>query len=169
MKCSDYIAQELAKRVEYVFTLQGGAITHLIDSCARLGPKPIYCHHEQAAGFAASAYARVRGFGVCIVTTGPGGTNAMTPLLGAWQDSIPVLFISGQQRASQLSYGSKRRKTGTQEANILHAVEPWVVDSGLCTTPGETRLTFLRVIDWMLGGDGPGWLDICQDALWSEL
>lgn len=169
MKCSDYIAQELAKRVEYVFTLQGGAITHLIDSCARLGPKPIYCHHEQAAGFAASAYARVRGFGVCIVTTGPGGTNAMTPLLGAWQDSIPVLFISGQQRASQLSYDSDRRQAGTQEANILDAVKPWVTDSWLCVRASDVRYSFKKVVHRMLADRGPGWLDICQDALWSKM
>ena len=73
MKVSDWIAEFLkSKGLEYTFGVQGGAVTHLLDSCARLGPTPIFCHHEQAAAFAAGGYARVRGYGACIATTGPG-------------------------------------------------------------------------------------------------
>src|SRR5262245_53414321 len=126
MKGSDAVAIFLRERVEQVFGLQGGAVVHLFDSCERLGPKPIYCHHEQAAGFAACAYARVKGFAACIVTTGPGATNALTPCLGAYQDSLPVMFISGQTRSQHLSYDAPVRQVGTQEAPICSIVAPIV-------------------------------------------
>jgi acetolactate synthase-1/2/3 large subunit len=125
MKGSDIVASYLREHclLDYVFGLQGGAVVHLFDSCERIGPKPIYCHHEQAAGFAACAYARVKGFAACIVTTGPGATNAVTPLLGAFQDSLPVMFISGQTRSQHLSYDVPGvRQIGTQEAPICDIV-----------------------------------------------
>ena len=170
MKVSRYIAEFLKGKVDHVFGVQGGAVVHLFDACERFGPKPIYCHHEQAAGFAATSYARVHGFGVCIVTTGPGATNAITPLLGAWQDSIPVLFISGQARTNQLSYGTKVRQVGTQEAPICDIVRRivkfnfpvWVtsdVPIGLDTAYNESTE----------GRPGPVWVDIPLDVQWQEL
>src|SRR4051812_40500915 len=121
-KASDYVAEFLKTKVDYVFAVQGGAVTHLLDSCSRLGPKPIFHHHEQAAGFAAAAYARVKGYGVCITTTGPGSVNALTSCLGAYQDSIPMMFLSGQQRYSLTSYGKPVRQVGSQEAPICDIV-----------------------------------------------
>ena len=112
MRASRYLAEFLKSRVDYVFGLQGGAVVHLFDACERFGPKPIYHHHEQGAAFAALGYAMVRGFAACIVTTGPGATNAITPLLGAWQNHVPVMFISGQVRVEQMRYGSQERAGG---------------------------------------------------------
>ena len=112
MKVSDYVAQFLAANdVRHVFGLQGGAVVHLFDSIeATDGTSAIYCHHEQAAALAATSYAKMTGgLGAVVVTTGPGATNALTGLLAAWQDSVPVIFISGQTRVEHTSYGKRRR------------------------------------------------------------
>jgi len=148
-----------------VFGVQGGAVVHLFDACERMGPKPIYCHHEQAAGFAAVAYARIAGFGACIVTTGPGSTNALTPLLGAWQDSTPCLFIAGQVRSDQRSYGKPVRQIGTQEAPISEMIVPitkadaWTLQRSTMEHLYETAVS---------RRPGPVWLEIPQDVLWTE-
>lgn len=170
MKASDFVAQFLKPKMGHVFGLQGGAVVHLFDSCERLGPKPVYCHHEQAAAFAASAYARVRGYGACIVTTGPGATNAITGLLGAWQDSIPCLFISGQTRAEHASYGRPVRQVGTQEAPIVDVVRPltkfaWFVDDAK-----TLREVFERAYAVSIEGrPGPVWIDLPVDVQWGEI
>jgi acetolactate synthase-1/2/3 large subunit len=99
MKVSDYILTFLRdKGVNHVFHVTGGACMHLTDSFNNiLGIEPICCHNEQAASMSAEAYARYNGnLGACIVTSGPGASNAITGCLSAWIDSIPVFFISGQ-------------------------------------------------------------------------
>lgn len=170
MKVSDYVAQFLKTKVEYVFGVQGGAVVHLFDSCQRIGPAPIYHHHEQASGFAATAYARIHGYGACIVTTGPGSTNAITPILGAWQDSIPLLVISGQTRAEHTSYKTAERQIGTQEAPILDIVGPIVKAGFFAYKP--------KLVKYMLedayrasvsGRPGPVWIDLPVDVSWSQL
>lgn len=170
MKGSDYVAKFLKEKVGFVFGLQGGAVVHLFDSCERIGPKPVYFHHEQAAGFAASAYARCNGYGVCIVTTGPGATNALTPLLGAWQDSIPVLFISGQTRSQNVSYGTKVRQVGTQEAPICNIVAPIAKIALYINDP----MALKQGLPWayaesIKGRPGPVWIDVPLDVQYSEL
>lgn len=169
MKVSDVIASFLKERVDYVFALQGGAAVHLLDSCERVGPKPIYCHHEQASAFAATAYARAHGYGVCVVTTGPAATNALTPCLGAWQDSIPCMFISGQQRVSLTSYGTKHRQVGSQEAPILDIVRPIVKGTYLMTDASKVREMLNTA--WMMsmfGRPGPVWIDVPVDVQWAQ-
>lgn len=165
MKGSDYVATFLRDKVSNVFGLQGGAVVHIFDSCERIGPRPIYCHHEQAAGFAACGYARVRGFGACVVTTGPGATNALTPLLGAWQDSLPVMFISGQQRSQHLSYGLPVRQVGTQESRILEIVKPITKAANLALDAEHIEIAlkhaYMKMVD---GRPGPVWVDIPLDA-----
>lgn len=170
MKVSDYVAQFLKAKVSHVFGLQGGAVVHLFDSCTRLGPRPVYCHHEQAAGFSATAFSRVHGYGACIVTTGPGSTNAITPLLGAWQDSIPVLFISGQTRAEHVSYGTPHRQVGTQEAPIVDIVRPITKWAGWCREPADVRPLLVQAyLSSVEGRPGPSWLDIPVDVQWSSI
>lgn len=171
MRASQYIAEFLKEKgINYVFGLQGGAVVHLFDACERFGPKPIYCHHEQAAGFAASAYARFGGFGACIVTTGPGSTNAITPLLGAWQDSIPCLFLAGQARTSHLSYGLQVRQVGTQEAptvEIAHPITKWAHCVMKAEYVPEMLAEAFRIAKE--GRPGPVWLEIPLDVQWTEL
>jgi acetolactate synthase-1/2/3 large subunit len=168
LKASDYVAEWLKTKVDYVFAVQGGAVVHLLDSCSRLGPKPIYCHHEQAAAFSASGHSQVNGFGVCIVTTGPGGSNAATPLLGAWQGSNPVLFISGQQRIN--SYGNGNRQSSSQEAPILDIVRPITKYQGYVDKvnllPEILEEAYRASIT---PRQGPVWVDIVQDVTWQSL
>ena len=101
MKVSDFIAQYLVDNgITDAFTIVGGGAMHLNDSFGKQkGLKCHYNHHEQACAIAAEAYARItnRPALVC-VTTGPGGTNAITGVVGGWLDSIPMLVISGQVR-----------------------------------------------------------------------
>ena len=98
-----YIADFLVSRgINHNFTLTGGGAMFLNDA---LGHHPeivsVYHHHEQAAAIAAEGYARLLGKPACVcVTTGPGGTNALTGVLGAWLDSIPMIVISGQVKFS---------------------------------------------------------------------
>src|SRR3989304_8858719 len=96
MRVADAIFERLKQETDTVFYLSGGLAADLVDALGYSSLKAVCCLHEQGAGFAAVAYAQHRGFGVCLTTSGPGATNAMTPCLAAWMDSVPVLFISGQ-------------------------------------------------------------------------
>lgn len=170
MRVSRYIAEFLKSKVDYVFGLQGGAVVHLFDACERFGPKPIYCHHEQAAGFAASSYSRIHGYGACIVTTGPGATNAITPLLGAWQDHVPLMFISGQARLAHTSYGKGVRQVGMQEAPILDIVEPLTKSAILVSDASSLSEQIEDAYRVSLEKpSGPVWLDVPLDLQWSEV
>src|SRR5512138_1628970 len=103
MKTSDAIFEILKQHVDTVFFVPGGGAMHLVDSLGKSGLKAVSCLHEQGAGFAAIGYAMSRnGLGVCLTTSGPGATNAVTPCAAAWMDSVPVLFISGQARSDSL-------------------------------------------------------------------
>jgi acetolactate synthase-1/2/3 large subunit len=107
-KLSDYVFQFVAAQgVRHVFMLPGGGAMHLVDSLGGCpGLEFVACHHEQAAAIAAEAYGKyTNNLGVALVTTGPGGTNAITGVLGAWQDSTPTLFISGQVKRADLMTG----------------------------------------------------------------
>src|SRR5262245_39476669 len=100
LKVSDLIARFLeAKRIRHVFGIVGAGNVHAFDSIPAHGYTEIVCvHHEQAAGMAAEAYHRVSGtVGVAIVTTGAGSINAMTGVLGAWMESVPIMVISGNE------------------------------------------------------------------------
>ena len=170
MKASDYVAQWLKTKVDFVFGVTGGAAVHLFDSCHQIGPTPIYCHHEQAAGFAAVAYARIKGFGVCITTTGPAASNALTPLLGAWQDSIPVLFISGQARSTQLSYYTQKRQVGSQEAPMISVVNKIANYSAFVDKPEFLKQMLESAYACAMNGrQGPAWLEICVDIQWQNV
>lgn len=170
MRVSRYIAEWLKRKVDYVFGIQGGAVVHLFDACERFGPKPIYCHHEQAAAFAAGSYSRTHGFGACIVTTGPGATNAITPCLGAWQDSIPCIFISGQARTNQVSYGTKVRQIGSQEApicnNVANITKVAIYANDAMAVKHALNFAYEKSMN---GRPGPVWLDVPLDVQWSEL
>ena len=119
MKVSDAIAEFLAQHVKHVFCISGGASLHLIHSIAIRNDISYVCpQHEQSAGFMADAYARSNGLGVAMATSGPGASNFATPILAAWNDSIPVLFITGNQTRERLSdYGT--RGYGFQASNVV--------------------------------------------------
>ena len=118
MKVSDIVIEFLeSKGINHVFVVSGGGCIHLIDSLGKAKKLKYVCtHHEQAAAMAAEGYARLKGdIGACLVTTGPGGTNTLTGVLGCWLDSIPTIFISGQVSLSQISENTGCRQIGDQE------------------------------------------------------
>ena len=170
MKVSDWICEFLRSKVGHVFGVQGGAVTHLFDSCGRYGPKPVFHHHEQAAAFAAFGYSVVRGYGVCISTTGPGSTNTLTGLLAGWQCSQPMMFISGQARADQTSYGRPVRQTGTQEYPIVAMTSQASKAAYFVKDAGAVKAVFERAYAQSVGGrPGPVWIDLPVNVSWEQM
>ena len=173
MKLSDYIADFLAREgVSHVFGLTGGAVAHLFDSVAA-HPKltAIFAHHEQAAAFAAQADARVRNnLGACFVTTGPGGTNALTGTTAAWLDSVPCFFLSGQVRLAHTGRGHPVRQVGVQHLDILSMVRPITKYAALIEDPRTIKYHLQKAV-WLArnGRPGPVWLDLPLDLQWAEI
>lgn len=130
MKLSDYVIQFVQQEVaDSVFLLSGGGIMHLVDSIGKSKINAYCCHHEQAAVIVAEGYGRIKNSpGVAVVTTGPGGTNAVTGLAGAWLDSIPMLVIAGQVKRDNITPRHNGqpmvRQIGFQELNVIDIVKP---------------------------------------------
>ena len=126
LRVSDFIIESLSQlNLKHIFLLPGGGNMFLIDAVAKSKKiKGIPCHHEQAAAIAAEAYSRVsENIGVALVTTGPGSTNAITGLLGAWIESVPLIIISGQVKTSDINKKVNLRQQGVQGAEILKIVK----------------------------------------------
>jgi len=131
MKVSDLIAQYLRSQVNHVFAVSGGANLHLLDSCERSGLKIICMQSEAACGFAADAYARLHGLGVVITTSGPGATNLVTAIATSYYDSVPVLYVTGQQTRERMKENVHPgiRQYGFQECPILDIVDTITKDA----------------------------------------
>jgi len=172
MRVADYLMSRLADLgVGHVFLLPGGGAMHLNDALAcekRLTPVP--CHHEQAASIAAEAYGRTGaagnpGFGVVMVTTGPGATNAITPVAGAWIDSVPLLVISGQVKRADLLAGRPLRQGGVQEVDIVPMVRGITKYAVTLKDPAQVKPHLDAALQQMREGrPGPVWLDIPLDV-----
>lgn len=172
MKLTDVIGATLKKYgVNEAFGLQGGAVVHIFDSIEKYGIKTVYTLHEQAAALAAVANSKVTNkFGCVIVTTGPGTTNALTGLLGAWNDSVPCLFISGQVRSSHVSYNRPVRQVGTQEAPICDIVRPITKLSTFVDDPKTFQAELEKAILIACEGrPGPVWIDIPLEFQWLDI
>lgn len=177
IRVSDYIANFLqAHNIKHVFTVTGGGAMHLNDSLGKHpGLKCIYNHHEQACAMAAESYARLTGniAAVC-VTTGPGGANAITGVLGGWLDSIPMLIISGQVRydTTVRSTNLPLRQFGDQEFDITASVANMTKYAEMVTDPQKIRYHLEKALYLAISGrPGPCWLDIplnVQSALVDE-
>jgi acetolactate synthase-1/2/3 large subunit len=168
MRVADYLVRRLADLgVGHVFMLPGGGAMHLNDALT-LEPRitAVPCHHEQACGIAAEAYGRVKGtFGVAMVTTGPGSTNIITPVVGAWIESVPMLVISGQVKSADRLRGRPLRQTGVQEVDILPMVRHCTKYAVTVDKPSDIRLEFERAIHEMqTGRQGPVWVDVPLDV-----
>lgn len=165
-KVSDYIADYIAERgIRDVFTVTGGGAMHMNDS---FGHHPVlkctYHHHEQAAAMAAEAYARVDNqmAAVC-VTSGPGAVNALTGVLCAWTDSIPMIVFSGQVRydTTVRSSGLKLRTMGVQEYDITLSAAPMTKYAVMVERAEDIRYHLERALYLALHGRrGPVWLDV---------
>jgi len=130
IKLSDYVSNFFEeKQVENVFLLSGGMMMHLLDSISKSQCIKYICnHHEQACSIAAEAYARVKGeVGLCYATSGPGATNTITGITGAWLDSSPVMFITGQSRSTLTVRGAgiaNLRMLGNFEVDVVEIAKP---------------------------------------------
>lgn len=170
IRLADYVANFLAEHgVTDVFSVVGGGAMHLNDAIGHHDNlKVTYNHHEQACAIAAEAYARLENkiAAVC-VTTGPGGTNALTGVVGGWLDSIPMFVVSGQVRYDTtaryaLQYtGTPLRAMGDQEYDIVKSVEPMTKFAYMVEDPKKIRWALEK--GWHLattGRPGPVWIDI---------
>lgn len=178
IKVSDYIAKFFyAKGVRHVFMVTGGGAMHLNDSLARSQPFEVtFNHHEQASAIAAEGLYRASGqVGVVNVTTGPGGLNAVSGLMGQWTDSVPVIYLSGQVKfeTTLMSCPSiPLRQLGDQEVDIISVVKPLTKWAISVVDPQNIRQACEKA--WKLattGRFGPVWLDIpmnVQGALVDE-
>ena len=168
IKLSDYVFQFIAELgVHHVFTLVGGGAMHLDDSLGGCRDIEYVCNlHEQACAIAAEAYAKVtNNLGVVLVTTGPGGTNAITGLVGAWQDSTPCLFLSGQVKRSDLMSGKGVRQMGVQEVDIVSLVRSVTKYACTITDPSTIKYHLEKgVFLARTGRPGPVWIDIPLDV-----
>ena len=167
MKVSDAIVKYLAdKGVKHVFILTGGAICHVTDSLnndSRI--KYVTGFNEQAISYCCEAYSRIKeDIGVLIVTSGPGSTNAISGVLSAFVDSIPMLVISGQCGTNQLIGNTGERQVGVQEADIISMVEP-ITKYAMQVKRKEQVLWYLSIAYSVAkeGRQGPTWIDIPVD------
>ncbi len=172
-KLSDYIFNFLSDRgVSHVFMLSGGGAMHLVDSLGRSRNINFVCNlHEQACAIAAGAYAQyTNNLGVALVTTGPGGTNTVTGVAGAWLDSIPCLFISGQVKRADLKDARGVRQMGFQEIGIVQIVAPITKYAVMVTQPDTIRYHLEKATYLAKNGrPGPVWLDIPLDVQAAEI
>jgi acetolactate synthase-1/2/3 large subunit len=168
MKLSDYVAEFVADLgVEHFFLLPGGGCMHLTDSAGR-NPrlKAVSCLHEQACAFAAEGYAEYKnGLGVALVTTGPGGTNAVTGVAAAWIESAACLILSGQAKRADLIGNRGVRSMGQQEVDIISMVRSITKYAVTILDPHSIRYHLEKAAYLAQHGRrGPVWLDIPLDV-----
>ena len=170
IKVSKYISQFLVDNgIKDCFMVTGGGAMHLDDAIGH--QEGIHCtfnHHEQACAIAAEGYARMTGrlAAVC-VTSGPGGTNAITGVMGGWLDSIPMFVISGQVKRETTIFACPElnlRQLGDQEFDIIGSVKNMTKYAVMVTNPLEIAYHLEKALYLALNGrGGPGWLDIPLD------
>lgn len=172
IKVSDFIFRHLVEKhgIRHCFLVTGGGAMHLNDSIGRTDGLTYICnHHEQASAIAAEGYYRTCGrLCVTCVTTGPGGTNAVTGVLGQWLDSIPGLYISGQIKTSTMKGSYPHlplRQLGDQEADIVSIVHPITKYAVTVTDPYDIKYEIDKAVALALDGrPGPVWIDVPLDV-----
>ena len=170
MRVADYIADYIYKLgVKDVFMISGGGMMFLSDGIAMHPKLKAICnHHEQAAAMAAVSYAKYNGnLGVAYLTTGCGGTNAITGVLNGWQDNTPCLFISGQSKRKETvrNSGLALRQFGVQEADIIPIVKSITKYAIMINDPLEIAYHLDKAVYLAKSGrPGPVWLDIPMDV-----
>jgi acetolactate synthase-1/2/3 large subunit len=165
-KVSDYIADFLVEQgIQHNFTVPGGGAMHLNVSFGnKQGLKNVFVQHEQSAAMAADAYSRANNrLALVCCTTGPGGTNTLTGILGAWLDSIPMLVVSGQVKYEMTvqSTGLPLRSLGDQEFDIIGVVSRMTKYACMVTDAREIKYHLQKALHLaQTGRPGPVWLDI---------
>lgn len=169
IKLSNYVADFLVENgIDTVFTVTGGGAMHLNDSLGhKEGLHSIYNHNEQGCSIAAEGYTRLSGklAAVC-VTSGPGGTNALTGVLGGWLDSIPMFILSGQVKRETTTWSTEvpLRQLGDQEYQIVESVRNMTKYAHMVTDANEIAYHLEKALYLSKAGrGGPVWLDIPLD------
>lgn len=174
IKLSDYILKFVADLgIKDCFLVTGGGAMHLNQSLAtETRIRPICNSHEQASAICAEGYAKAtNGLGFCMVTTGPGGTNAVTGVAGAWLDSTPVLYLSGQVKRPDRMFDQLTgkplgmRQLGVQEVDITSIVKPITKYAETVLEPNDIRYHLEKAVFLALNGrPGPVWIDVPLDV-----
>lgn len=167
IKVSDYVSQFLVDNgIKDLFLISGGGMMHLLDSVGK--QKDLHCYYnlnEQASGICAESYGQFTNhLGACMVTTGPGATNAVTGCAGAWTDSTPTLYISGQCKIETMGQLKGLRIYGAQEIAIIPVVKP-ITKYAVTVFKKELIPYHLEKAVYLATHDrrGPVWVDIPLD------
>ncbi|MCL2219622.1 MAG: thiamine pyrophosphate-binding protein [Chitinispirillia bacterium] len=169
-RVADYIANYISQKgIDTVFMVSGGGMMFLSDGLAQNDKIKVVCtHHEQAAGMAAESYSKYKnGVGVAFVTSGCGSTNAITPLLGAWQDSVPCVFISGQAKRKETirNSGLPLRQFGVQEVDIIPIVHSITKYAATVSKPEDIAIEMDKAFHYARSGrPGPVWIEVPLDV-----
>ena len=178
MKLSDYVVRFVADQgVKHVFLVTGGGAMHLNHSLgSEASIEPVCNSHEQASAICAEGYAKATNhLGVCMVTTGPGGTNAVTGVAGAWLDSTPMLVISGQVKRPDRMFDKNgrplgMRQLGVQEVDIVSIVKPITKYAVTVLDANDIRYHLEKAVYLAFHGrPGPVWIDIPLDVQASPI
>lgn len=166
IKVSDYIINRLEKEVKHIFLIPGGGCIHLVDSLGKSNIKPICNLHEQASGISAEAYSQyTNNIGVALVTTGPGGTNIVTPIASAWLDSLPMLVLVGQVQRKDMKSNKGVRQLGFQEINLSNITSSITKFSHCVKQPDEIPYYLEKALYLAKNGrPGPVVLEIPLDV-----
>ena len=173
MKISDYIADFLVQqKVKDIFLISGGGMMHLLDSVGKNENLNIICNlNEQASSICADSYAQItENLGVCLVTTGPGGTNAVTGIAASYLDSNPVLCISGQCKTADTASLRGVRQFGAQEVDIVSVVAP-ITKYAVKISDKEMVRYHLEKAVYLArhGRKGPVWVDVPLDIQAAQI
>ncbi|MBN1354485.1 MAG: thiamine pyrophosphate-binding protein [Candidatus Omnitrophica bacterium] len=173
-RLADYLVERLPELTgsRHSFFLSGGGIMYLTDALGKSRRvTPVAMHHEQSAAIAADAYGRVNNtVGILFVTSGPGGTNAVTGVAGAWLESTPLLVISGQVSRANRRHNSPVRQMGFQEIDIIPIVKPITKYACTILEPEIIRYHLEKAVYLSrTGRPGPVWLDIPLDVQNAEI
>jgi acetolactate synthase-1/2/3 large subunit len=177
-RLADYVIRFVADQgVKHVFLVTGGGAMHLNDALARCDEiEPICNSHEQASAICAEMYGKTtNNLGVAVVTTGPGGTNAVTGVAGAWLDSTPCLFVSGQVKRSDRMFDADGqplgvRQLGVQEVDIVSIVKPLTKYAVTVLDPTTIRYHMEKAVHLAHSGrPGPVWIDIPLDVQATQI
>ncbi|WP_196595125.1 thiamine pyrophosphate-binding protein [Pectinatus frisingensis] len=173
MKLSDYVADFIVKQgVKDVFLISGGGMMHLLDSIGKNKNLNVICNlNEQASSICADSYGQfTNNLGVCILTTGPGGTNAITGITASFLDSTPVLAISGQCKTDDFASKRNVRQFGAQEVEIAEMVRPVTKYAVKITNAADIRYHLEKAVFLACSGrKGPVWIDIPLDIQCAQI
>lgn len=170
MRVADYIIERIYEEgAKHIFMVTGRGILYLSDAVAKnRNITPVSVHHEQSAAYAAVAYAQYNEeIGACLVSTGCASTNAVTGVLNAWQDGIPCIFISGQNKLYEtVRYtGTNIRTFGSQETDIIPIIKPLTKYCTMIDNPKSIAYEMDKALYFAKSGrKGPVWIDIPVDV-----